>query len=251
MAFPSRGFDEGDPHARHGVMSAQTVLNWGTCRTEMNIILVAAIFLILGLGMLLYIETLGRGGVEGREILFALLPAMTLFLYLGVVMVIVTLFIGGAPTEAGASGWSLGTRVSLLAFFLSIEGYIFMLQTGAIRDESVLRLFFFVFAGELALAIVFWSLYQRAVATYVGSGGAGMTIPFMIVGLGTVGLFTYQYMESTGMIGGGRMMRDREDGQTMAMIATGAMVVLALFQAGVAGSIKSGITNYVVRNYPR
>jgi hypothetical protein len=240
-----------DGSSRSGSMTGETLLNWGTCRTELNIMMVGSIFVVLGLGLLLYMQMAFRGGAlrgEGAEVAVAVIPAMTLFLYLGMAMVVITLFVGGAPSISGASGFSLGTRVSFLAFLLAIEALIYLGQTGAINENGA-NGFIYLFAGLLALVIIFWSLYQKSVASYVGKpGAAGMAIPFMLVGLACIGINTYQTIEAAGLGGG---LRGVQPTESLALIATGSTILLAVFQAALAGAIKSGITTYVLRNMPR
>lgn len=244
-----RGFDEDGLPIRSNPMTGQTLLNWGSCRTEMGIMLVAGVFLTIGLSLLLYIEMMATALSDDPVIAVAIIPAMTMFLYLGGVMVIVALFIGGAPSEAGGSGWSLGTRVSFLALLLSIVGLIYLVQASE-PNKNNYKLFIYLFAGELALVIIFWSLYQRGVAQHVGSNAAaGATIPFLLLGVACVGLYAFNFLESFAMLGGIRRARyDRED---LAKIATGALVVLALYQTFLAGAIRSGITRHVLSHMPK
>jgi hypothetical protein len=263
-ATSPRGFDEDGPAAGAAPMTGQTLLDWGTCRTEMGILMVAGVFLVLGLGLQLYYDTLvvpprvapvrdPRGemiGVEEMEIALLIQPAMRLFLNLGGVMLVVCLFIGGAPSEAGAGGWSLGTRISFLGLLIGVEAMRYLFRMGEMTP-AIEKLFIFLFAGELGLVVVFWSLYQRAVAKWVGRGGVALAmLPFLILGVGCVGLYSYYTLDAQGLIGLPRP-GGMDERRTLLTISTASLIGLALYQAILASLVRAGIKRFVLRNVPK
>lgn len=263
-ATSPRGFDEDGPAAGAAPMTGQTLLDWGTCRTEMGILMVAGVFLVLGLGLQLYYDTLvvpprvapvqdPRGGMVGAdevEIALLIQPAMRLFLNLGGVMLVVCLFIGGAPTEAGAGGWSLGTRISFLGVLIGVEGMRYLFRMGEMTP-AIEKLFIFLFAGELGLVVVFWGLYQRAIAKWVGLGRVRVALlPLMLFGVGCVGLYGYYTLDAEGLIGLPRP-GGMDERRTLLTISTASLIGLALYQSVLASLVRSGVKRFVLQNAPK
>ena len=230
--------DEDRRHKPH----FDSFLYWGTARAGLGLTLVGSIFIsigfILNLIFLLSFEQRQFGGFDRDEGLVILAQIGQLLLGLGGMMWILSLFMsGGAPSESGASGFSIGTRISFLSVLVTVLIIMATADRGFGRGNTG-EFFLYIIIAELALMMIFWSLYLRAVAVYVGnSGAAAGAIIFMIVSLIGFGLNVFT-MLSRNPFG---------EGKTMVLITSGLGVGMFIFQAILSGTIRGSLSDFLLR----
>jgi hypothetical protein len=219
-------------------LEPETILGWGTARAGLGLNFIGSIFLTIAIGLFLLIILTESNrfdrGFGRNDITQILTIAAAVFGYLGAALYLIGIFLsGGSSSESGAMGWSIGTRVSILVFGVTV---LLMSMSGGGRGTAEVMII--VMSIELGIVTLCWLMYLRQVASYSGSYGSAtnavilLVVSEILIVVGVIVAFVGPF---------------RIDGPGLAIVMNLVAIGMGVWQSIVIGGTRAGLTRFLIQ----